>query len=308
MRPLRFLRYLAFVAATSCTDTVAPKPVASLSISGALDALVPGQTVKLSATPRDAAGLPLQRAVTWASSDAAVATVAAGLVTANQLGSVTITATSENAAASVAIAVDDGGMLNPAGAVVQASSGDLRIVAVAGAVLQPIAVIVKQTDHHPGGSRFFTRSAYEIMIPAAGVAQPLTLTVRYNPADLRGTPEDAVRLMVVAGDKWQRLEGNSVDTTQHIVSARISSGGVFAPLLQAPIAAIAVDPATTSIRVHDVVHVTARLTDQDGEPATGRKVNWSSSNLAVLAVDSLTGDATAVSPGTANVTATSEDQ
>src|SRR5207253_4385123 len=56
-----------------------------------------GQTVQLTATPKDANGTPLSgRVVTWSSNNTAVATVDGnGLVTAIATGTATITATSE---------------------------------------------------------------------------------------------------------------------------------------------------------------------------------------------------------------------
>src|SRR5947207_6972570 len=63
--------------------------VASVEVSPATASLTPGQTIQLTATPKDPAGNPLSgRAVTWASSDTGIARVSAtGLVTAKALGS-----------------------------------------------------------------------------------------------------------------------------------------------------------------------------------------------------------------------------
>jgi uncharacterized protein YjdB len=70
-------------------------PVASVEVTPALAEITMGTTVQLTAVPRDAAGNPLDRPVTWASSNIAVATVnETGLVSGVTSGSVTITATS----------------------------------------------------------------------------------------------------------------------------------------------------------------------------------------------------------------------
>src|SRR6266550_229553 len=90
------------------TDTVAPGvPVATVTVSPASAGEQVGQTVQLTATPRDAAGNPLAgRTVTWATSNAAVDTVSAtGLVTGILAGSTTITATSEGQSGTAAITV-----------------------------------------------------------------------------------------------------------------------------------------------------------------------------------------------------------
>jgi len=92
----------------SATVTVVPPPVATVSVSPATTALTPGAVAPLVATPRDASGAPLTgRAVTWTSSNLAVATVSgAGLVTAVAVGGpVTITATSEGQSATAAVSV-----------------------------------------------------------------------------------------------------------------------------------------------------------------------------------------------------------
>src|SRR5437867_2274924 len=77
--------------------TVTLVPVASVTVSPAPASVQAGQTVQLTATPKDANGNTLTgRTVTWASSNTSVGTVnASGLVTGVVAGSTTITATSE---------------------------------------------------------------------------------------------------------------------------------------------------------------------------------------------------------------------
>jgi hypothetical protein len=84
-----------------------PPPVASVTIAPSNPTVVDGQTVQLTATPRDAAGNPLSgRATTWATSSAAVATVSSGgRVVGEALGSATITATSEGVDGSTGVTV-----------------------------------------------------------------------------------------------------------------------------------------------------------------------------------------------------------
>ena len=89
--------------------TVTVVPVASVTVSPAAATVLVGQTVQLTATPKDANGSPLTgRVVTWASSAPAVATVSAsGLVTSVAAGSATLTATSEgkNGTATITVTV-----------------------------------------------------------------------------------------------------------------------------------------------------------------------------------------------------------
>ncbi len=84
-----------------------PVPVASVTVSPATASVTVGQTVQLTATPRDAAGNPLSgRAVAWVSSATRVATVSgSGLVAGVAAGTATITASSEGQSGTAAVTV-----------------------------------------------------------------------------------------------------------------------------------------------------------------------------------------------------------
>src|SRR3989442_9367917 len=71
--------------------------VVTVSVDPAAPSITAGQTVQLTATPRDGSGNALTgRVVTWATDNAGVATVnGSGLVTGMAAGPATITATSE---------------------------------------------------------------------------------------------------------------------------------------------------------------------------------------------------------------------
>ena len=88
--------------------SVALAPVASVTVSPSSASVLVGATVQLGATPKDANGNTLAgRAITWASSNPAVATVTAtgGLVTGVGSGTASITATSEGTNGSASVAV-----------------------------------------------------------------------------------------------------------------------------------------------------------------------------------------------------------
>src|SRR2546427_7274512 len=82
-------------------------PVASVTVSPATASVTVGATSQLTATAKDANGTALSgRVVTWATSNAAVATVSAsGLVTGVAAGAATITATSEGQSGTSALTV-----------------------------------------------------------------------------------------------------------------------------------------------------------------------------------------------------------
>ena len=91
----------------SAAVTVVAVPVASVSVSPGSASVAVGGSVPLTATPRDSAGKALSgRAVSWATSNAAVAAVSSsGVVTGVAAGSATITATSEGKSGTAAITV-----------------------------------------------------------------------------------------------------------------------------------------------------------------------------------------------------------
>src|SRR6266566_3578484 len=87
--------------------TVTFVPVSTVTVTPASANLAVGQTVQLTATPKDANGNTLTgRTITWATSNASVATVTtSGSVKGVTAGSATITATSEGQSGSSAITV-----------------------------------------------------------------------------------------------------------------------------------------------------------------------------------------------------------
>src|SRR5207249_1514584 len=80
----------------------------SVTVSPASVSVLQGQTVQLTATPRDANGNPLTgRVITWQSSNSAIASVnGSGLVTGvGRGGPVTMTATSEGQSGTASVTV-----------------------------------------------------------------------------------------------------------------------------------------------------------------------------------------------------------
>ena len=87
--------------------TVLGVPVASVTVTPSPATVQVGQTVQLTAAPKDANGNPLTgRLVAWTSSDTTIAKVSnSGLVTGRAAGSATITATSEAKSGTSAVSV-----------------------------------------------------------------------------------------------------------------------------------------------------------------------------------------------------------
>ena len=87
----------------TCTVTVVATPVTSVTLNKTTASLKAGETVTLTATvkPDDAT----DKTVTWSTSDASVATVSDGVVTAKKMGSATITAKAGDKTATCAVTV-----------------------------------------------------------------------------------------------------------------------------------------------------------------------------------------------------------
>ena len=107
-------KYFAVLAATlmaavACGgDSSGPKQavVASVAISPPTTAMEVGETVTLTATPKDGSGNTITgRTTTWTSSNSNVASVSAGVVTALSVGTATITATIDGKTATTQITV-----------------------------------------------------------------------------------------------------------------------------------------------------------------------------------------------------------
>ena len=102
---LAFFLGLAVACSESSTEPE-PVPVASVDVTPAEVTVDEGETIQLSAVPRDGNGNELSgRTVTWASADEAVATVVDGLVAGVSAGTTTVTATSEGVSGTANVTV-----------------------------------------------------------------------------------------------------------------------------------------------------------------------------------------------------------
>src|SRR2546426_191731 len=251
--------------------TVAPVavPVVSVAVTPASATLPAGQTMQLAATPKDANGNPLSgRAVGWSSSNTAVATVnAGGLVTSVAAGSAMITATSEGQSGTAAITV--------------------TAVPVASVAVTPAAASLQT-----GGTVQLTA------IPKDANGNPLT------GRSVAWTSSNGAAATVSAGGLVTAVATGSTTIS---ATSEGQSGSASITGRNAPVASVAVAPASASVPVGQTVPLTATPKDANGNPLSGRTINWSSSNTAVATVNA-SGLVTAVVAGAATITATSEGQ
>jgi uncharacterized protein YjdB len=256
----------------AATVTVANVPVASVVITPATALMLAGASVQLVASPKDAGGSVLSgRAITWASSAPATATVSSsGVVTGVAAGAVTITATSEGATGSAAVTV------NP----IPVASLSLSPAAVSAAVGQ--AVQLTATPRDASGNPLTGR----VVTWATSNAAVATVTAS-------GQVAVGVVTGVAAGSATITATSEGKSTTSTVTVTLV------------PVASVAVTPAAATIVVGITRQLSAVTKDAAGNTLTGRGVTWASSNTSIATVSG-SGLVTGQRAGSATITATSE--
>jgi uncharacterized protein YjdB len=254
----------ATVTVTGCTV-----PVASVSVSPASATVAAGQSVQLTATPKDANGNPLSgRTVTWSSNNTSVAIADVnGNVTAIAAGSATITATSEGQSGTAAITVTN--------------------VPVASVTVTPASASIQQ-----GQTIQLTATPKD--------ANGNALTGRVVTWSSSNT---AVASVNAGGFVTSGAAGSATITA----ASEGKSGTSAITVTSVPVASVTVSPAPGSVQAGQTLQLTATPKDVNGNPLTGRTISWSSSNTSVATV-SASGLVTGVVAGSATITATSEGQ
>ncbi len=255
--------------ASTAAVTISNVPVASVTVSPAAANLTAGATTPLTATPKDANGTALTgRAVTWATSNAAVATVSAsGLVTGGAAGSATITATSEGQSGTSALTVTN--------------------VPVASVTVSPTAATVTV-----GTTTQLTATPKD----ANGTALSGRVVTW-------ATSNAAIATVSASGSVTGVAAGSATITA----TSEGQSGTSVITVTNVPVASVTVSPATASVTVGTTSQLTATAKDANGTALSGRVVTWATSNAAAATV-SASGLITGVAAGSATITATSEGQ
>lgn len=249
--------------------TVTLVPVATVDVTPTPNNLSVGETVQLTAVPRDATGAALTgRVVTWSSSDTRFATVSSnGLLRAVGPGSATITATVEGrtGTASVVVAARPVDRVT----VTPASPG----VTVGGTVTLAAQTLDDDGNVLVGRAVSWTSGSTAIAtVNAAGV-----------------------------------VTGVSPGTVVVTATSEGRSGSTTVTVSAIPVATVTVTPGSGSIFTGRVFPLTAVARSASGAVLTGRPVTWQSGAPGVATV-SATGVVTGVSPGTAVIIAAVEGQ
>jgi len=255
------------------TSSPPPVPVAAVTVSPTAASVPVGQTVQLTATPRDANGNALSgRTITWSSSNTTIATVStSGLVTGKVAGSATITATSEGQSGTAAITVPA-----PPPPVPVAS---VAVTPATASVNEGKTVQLTATPKDANGGTLSGR------------------TVTWTSSNT------TVATVSASGLVTGKVAGSATITA----TSEGQSGTSAVTVVHVPVASVSVAPATASVVAGGTVQLTATPKDASGGTLSGRTVTWTSSNTTVATV-SASGLVTGKVAGSATITATSEGQ
>ncbi|HEY9225611.1 MAG TPA: Ig-like domain-containing protein [Gemmatimonadaceae bacterium] len=251
------------------TITVSKIPVASVVVTPPQVDASPGDRARLSATVYDATQNPLgDRAITWSTSNAAVATVdSSGMVTAVNTGSATITATADgkNGTATVTVA--------------QASVATIAVTP------SPLSMTVGQQ----------TQLTATLKDVAGSVLTGRTVTWSSANTGIATVSAEGVLAAVAAG------------STTITATSEGKSGTVAVTISNVAVGSVVVQPQGPSIVRGSSVQLSVTVRDVNGDIAADRVVTWTSSAPA-QAIVSPTGVVTGIAPGVVIITATSEEK
>lgn len=251
----------------SATVTVTARDVASVVVTPATLSMRVGVSAPLQAQTLDAEGSALTgRAIAWASSNAAVATVnAQGTVTGVSAGAATITATSEGRTGQAAVTVT----LPPVQTITVAPLADTLGIGI---------------EHQ------FTA----VLRDAAGAV-----------LSGRALAWSSSNVAVATVSSTGVVTGLSAGTTTITASSEGRTGTATVVVLARLASAVIVTPGSSTLVVGATQLLATQITDAQGNLLTGRPVTFSSDAPTVATVGS-SGQVTALAPGTARITATSE--
>jgi len=251
----------------TATISVSPAPVASVTVTPSSASLVVGSSVSLLPTVKDASGAVLtDRVVSWSSSSPAVAMV-------SPTGLVT--------------AVTPGSATISATSEGQSGTSTVTVVppAVASVTLQPDSATIRV-----GASTTFTTTVKD--------ASGTVVTDR----EVTWTSSNVAVATVSATGV---VTGHAVGMATISATSGGKSGSASVTVVPVPVGSVTVSPASVTLVPTQVTSLSAVVRDANDVVVIDRAVVWSSSNTAV-AIVSPSGSVTAVAPGVATVTATSE--
>lgn len=253
-------------ASGSATVTVSPVPVATVAVQPSSASITVGSTLILGADIRDANDAPLDRAVTWSTDNSAVASVSASGV---------VTA------------------LTPGLATITATSEGKTGTSAVTVVPPAIASVTLQPD------------TASIRVGASTTLTPTVKDVTGAIVSDRDLTWTSSNVTVATVSTTGVVTGRAIGAAIISATSGGKSGSASVTVVAIPVGSVTVAPASATLVPTQRESLTAVVRDANGVFVTDRTVTWSSSNTAV-AIVAPSGWVTAVAPGVATVTATSE--
>lgn len=241
--------------------------VTGVTLNKTATSIEQGQTETLTATvqPNNATN----QNISWSSSDESVAKVADGVVTALNVGTATITVTTE-----------DGNKTATCNVTVTAPAAPIEVTGISIKTATEIAI---------GGTE--------------------TLAVTYTPADANTGKEvtwsssDASIATVDANGKVTGLKAGTATITATSKTKSSITASCAVTVKAVPVTGVAITPSTATIQINGTTTLSYSVSPSD---ATDKTVSWSSDNTNVATVDA-NGKVTGVAEGTATITVTTTD-
>jgi uncharacterized protein YjdB len=254
---------------TSTTVTVSLVPIASVTVTPSTFSMPAVSTKAFIATAFDGAGNVITgRAVSWSSSNPALATIAAQgvLTTAASPGVVVVTATVEGFTATAAVTI--------------------TAPTVATVTLNTFGTVLTV-----GGTQIITATAYD-----AQGGELVGRAVSWTTANAAVATISAAGVVTATGAGSTTVTA-TIDGVRATASVQVT----------APVSAVVISPRSANLLVGAVQQLNATSLDAAGNTLARRAVAWTSSNSAVATVSSQ-GLLTALSAGSATISATVEGQ
>ena len=322
----------------TCSITVVPTEVSSITLDKSSASLKIGETITLTATvgPDDAT----DKTVTWTTSDATVATVSNGVVTAKKIGTATITAKAGDKTATCSITVvatevssitldksstslkvgetvtltatvgpddatdktvtwttSDATVATVSNGVVTAKNlGTTTITAKAGDKTATCSITVVATEV---SSITLDKSSASLK-----VGETVTLSATVNPSDatdktVTWTTSDATVAIVSNGVVTAKKLGTATITAK----AGEKTASCTITVIPTPVTSVTLNKTSASLKVGETVTFTATVGPDD---ATDKTITWTTSDATVATVSN--GVVTAKNLGTATITAKAGDK
>ncbi len=276
---------------------------ASLDIDASAIEMASGETHDLHAAVLAEDGSSLSSDVTWSVADPSVGEVDVdGRLAAFDMGVTRVFARAGEVRDSVDLRV--GQRVGGAGGAVHSRDGEARLDIPAGALDHEILVTILRRDD-AGTDPALAGSAYDFVPEGASFSEPANLRLAYHEGDVDETvamSRLAIHQLEPFG--WEPLSPSAVDTTTRTVSAPIYHFSAYAVIAMAAVSSVEIVPDEMSLIAGEHQTLYAVLRDAEGG-ALERPLAWTTSDPAVATVAS-DGTVTAVSMGTVEVAATSE--